>query len=36
MKPSIYITRKLPDSIIEPIQEEFEVEMWDDEDVPGS
>jgi glyoxylate reductase len=34
MKPSIFITRKLPDTVIEPLNDEFEVEMWDKEDVP--
>jgi glyoxylate reductase len=34
MKPSIFITRKLPDTVIEPLNNEFEVEMWDKEDVP--
>ncbi|MEL3974298.1 D-glycerate dehydrogenase [Rossellomorea oryzaecorticis] len=34
MKPSIFITRKLPDTVIEPLNSEFEVEMWDKEDVP--
>ncbi|MFC7785684.1 2-hydroxyacid dehydrogenase [Rossellomorea sp. GCM10028870] len=33
MKPSIYITRKLPESIIAPLQKEFEVDMWEHEDV---
>jgi glyoxylate reductase len=34
MKPSIFITRKLPNTVIEPLNDEFEVEMWDKEDVP--
>ncbi|MGM0753645.1 MAG: 2-hydroxyacid dehydrogenase [Bacillota bacterium] len=34
MKPSIYITRKLPESVITPLQKEFEVDMWEHEDVP--
>lgn len=34
MKPSIFITRKLPDTVIEQLNSEFEVEMWDKEDVP--
>ncbi|NMH68468.1 D-glycerate dehydrogenase [Bacillus sp. RO3] len=34
MRPSIYITRKLPESIIAPLQAQFEVDMWEDEDVP--
>jgi glyoxylate reductase len=34
MKPSIYITRKLPQDVIEPLYGEFQVEMWEKEDVP--
>ncbi|MCA1061144.1 D-glycerate dehydrogenase [Rossellomorea aquimaris] len=34
MKPFIYITRKLPESVIEPLMDEFEVEMWNREDAP--
>ncbi|MBN8193571.1 D-glycerate dehydrogenase [Bacillus sp. NTK074B] len=34
MKPYIYITRKLPESVIEPLRENYEVEMWDREDEP--
>lgn len=34
MKPSIYITRKLPESVITPLQSEFEVDMWEHGDVP--
>lgn len=33
MKPSIYITRKLPQTVIEPLNQEFQVEMWEKEDV---
>lgn len=34
MKPFIYITRKLPESVIEPLMDEFEVDMWNREDAP--
>jgi glyoxylate reductase len=34
MKPSIYITRKLPETVIEKIQEQYLVKMWEYEDVP--
>ncbi len=34
MKPSIFVTRKLPDEIIAPLTEKYEVNMWDKEDVP--
>lgn len=34
MKPYIFITRKLPIEVIKEFQTEFEVEMWDYEDVP--
>jgi glyoxylate reductase len=33
MKPSIFITRKLPDEIVAPLKEKFIVRMWDSEDV---
>ena len=33
MKPSIFITRKLPDEIVAPLKEKFTVRMWDSEDV---
>ncbi|UII55409.1 D-glycerate dehydrogenase [Cytobacillus spongiae] len=32
MKPSIYITRKLPAEIIEPFMQRYTVEMWEHED----
>ena len=32
MKPTIFITRKLPDTVIEPIQEQYQVKMWDYEE----
>ncbi|CAH2714390.1 Glyoxylate/hydroxypyruvate reductase B [Neobacillus rhizosphaerae] len=34
MRPYIYITRKLPDSVIKEMQQKFDVGMWDHEDVP--
>lgn len=34
MKPYIYITRKLPQEAVERFQTEFEIKMWDFEDVP--
>ena len=34
MKPYIYVTRKLPESVIDPLREDFKVEMWDREDAP--
>jgi glyoxylate reductase len=34
MKPYVYITRKLPEEVIEKISHEFEIQMWDQEDVP--
>ncbi|WP_432363444.1 2-hydroxyacid dehydrogenase [Sporosarcina sp. UB5] len=33
MKPSVFITRKLPDEIIAPLEEKFNVRMWDSEEV---
>jgi glyoxylate reductase len=34
MKPFIYITRKLPEAVVAPLQREFQVEMWNREDAP--
>ena len=34
MKPTIFITRKLPDEEIASIQGQYQVKMWDSEDVP--
>ncbi|MDP4085645.1 MAG: D-glycerate dehydrogenase [Bacillota bacterium] len=34
MKPYIYVTRKLPKEAIERFEAEFEINMWDYEDVP--
>ena len=33
MKPSVFITRKLPDEIVAPLKEMFTVRMWDSEEV---
>src|SRR5699024_12240300 len=33
-KPTIYITRKIPTTLLEPYQETFEFKMWEKEDVP--
>ena len=33
MKPTIFITRKLPDELVAPLHEKFTVRMWDSEDV---
>ncbi|MGG1399872.1 D-glycerate dehydrogenase [Bacillus salipaludis] len=34
MKPYIYITRKLPEEVIAPLRQKYEVKMWDHDDVP--
>jgi glyoxylate reductase len=34
MKPYIFITRKLPEEIINVLQEHYEVGMWDKEEIP--
>lgn len=34
MKPTIFITRKLPEATIESIQGQYQVKMWDSEDIP--
>lgn len=34
MKPSLYITRKLPDHIVEQLSSHFTITMWESEDVP--
>ncbi|WP_456273475.1 2-hydroxyacid dehydrogenase [Bacillus sp. AK031] len=31
MKPYIYVTRKLPEEVLAPLQDTYEVEMWEDE-----
>lgn len=32
MKPSIFVTRKLPQTVIQPLQNKYEVKMWEKED----
>ncbi|MGG3468084.1 D-glycerate dehydrogenase [Neobacillus pocheonensis] len=34
MKPYIYITRKLPEAVVESIRQTYEVKMWEHEDIP--
>jgi len=34
MKPYIYITRKIPDAVIQTLQQKYEVKMWDYDDIP--
>ena len=34
LKPKIYITRKLPEQIIEGLSRNYDVRMWDQEDIP--
>lgn len=34
MRPSVYITRRIPDSTVEKISEVCQVEMWEEEDIP--
>ncbi|WP_044022996.1 2-hydroxyacid dehydrogenase [Bacillus sp. SG-1] len=33
MKPYVYVTRKLPEEVLTSLQEKYEVEMWDDENI---
>ncbi|WP_079478353.1 2-hydroxyacid dehydrogenase [Halobacillus salinus] len=33
-KPSVYITRKLPEDLVEPYREVLDIEMWDREEEP--
>lgn len=33
MKPSVYITRKLPDEVVDPLRDKFNVRMWESEDI---
>ena len=33
MKPSVFITRKLPEEVVAPLKEKFTVRMWDSEEV---
>ncbi|AOH53975.1 D-glycerate dehydrogenase [Peribacillus muralis] len=34
MRPKIYITRKLPEQIIEGLRGNFDIRMWDEEEIP--
>ena len=34
MKPYVYITRKLPENVVKSLQEKYEVNMWDHEEIP--
>lgn len=34
MRPSVYITRRIPDSTLEKISQVCQVEMWEEEDIP--
>lgn len=34
LKPKIYITRKLPEQIVEGLSLNYDVRMWDQEDIP--
>ncbi|WP_246942860.1 2-hydroxyacid dehydrogenase [Bacillus pinisoli] len=34
MKPSIYVTRKIPDTALQLLKEHFLVEMWEEEETP--
>src|SRR5699024_8929989 len=34
MKPVIYVTRKIPDEVLQPYRDSFEFRMWEKEDVP--
>ncbi|WP_160722392.1 2-hydroxyacid dehydrogenase [Bacillus sp. USDA818B3_A] len=34
MKPYVYITRKLPEALVKPLQEKFNVNMWEHDDIP--
>lgn len=34
LKPKIYITRKLPEQIVEGLSRNYDVRMWDQEDIP--
>lgn len=33
-KPTIYITRRIPEDVIKPYKEKFNISMWDKEDIP--
>jgi glyoxylate reductase len=34
MKPYVFITRKLPDEVVNPLLQNYEVNMWEHEDIP--
>lgn len=34
MKPYVFITRKLPDEVVKPLLQNYEVNMWEHEDIP--
>ncbi|MED4227147.1 D-glycerate dehydrogenase [Neobacillus cucumis] len=34
MRPTVYITRRIPDEIIAKIEEECDIRMWDETDIP--
>ncbi|MCM3567588.1 D-glycerate dehydrogenase [Neobacillus mesonae] len=34
MKPYVYITRKLPEAVIKPLTQQFNVNMWEDKEEP--
>ena len=34
MKQKVYITRKLPDEIVDRMREKYEVRMWEEEEIP--
>ncbi|MDQ1144509.1 glyoxylate reductase [Bacillus sp. SORGH_AS 510] len=34
MKPYVFITRKLPDEVVKPLLPNYEVNMWEHEDIP--
>jgi len=34
MKPYVFITRKLPDEVVKPLLQNYEVSMWEQEDIP--
>ncbi len=36
MKPSVYITRKLPEDVLVALREKYDVDMWEHEDIPVS
>jgi glyoxylate reductase len=34
MKPYVFITRKLPDALVKPLQDKYTVQMWKHDDIP--